>query len=227
MEIRTGAAQCLTVNTGKDTNITVSNGKHGSHFARFVGYVVRVVQNLVVVLHALVYVVVNAMLRKFTDKAINPGVGDNVDIFRVTVSPHNRVNIAQNLGRHLGWNLYHVARLRVIKQRFEHLRFVCLQCGNGSDVQFVRQSPARLFHFAQKVVFVGNLVVHVGGGNHCKANGISRPNNRYQCGRIFIVSDNARTDIANLYIAVVIDNGYLYRVTNRRKRTVTQIGVND
>ena len=227
MEIRTGAAQCLTVNTGKDTNITVSNGKHGSHFVRFVGYVVRVVQNLVVVLHALVYVVVNAMLRKFTDKAINPGICDKVDIFRVTIRPHDWVNVAQNLGCHLGWHLYNVPGLRVIEQCFEYLRFVRLQCGNGSDVQFVRQSPARLFHFAQKVVFVGNFVVHVGGGNHCKANGISRPNNRYQCGRIFIVSDNARTDIANLYIAVVIDNGYLYRVTNGRKRTVTQIGVND
>ena len=64
----------------------------------------------------------NADFSERAYKAINPRICDKVDIFRVTIRPHDWVNVAQNLGCHLGWNLYHVSGLRVVKQGFENLR---------------------------------------------------------------------------------------------------------
>ena len=159
VEIRTSPAVCLTVNTGQDTNISISNGKHCSHFASFIGYVVGIMQYLVVVLHTLINVVVNVMLRQLAYQAINPRICDKVDIFRVTIRPHDWVNVAQNLGCHLGWHLYNVTGLRVIEQCFEHLRFVRLQCGNGSFIQSVRQRTGCSLHFSHKVMVVRNFVV--------------------------------------------------------------------
>ena len=48
---------------------------------------------------------------------------------------------------------------RVIEQCFEHLRFVRLQCGNGSFIQSVRQRTGCFLHFAHKVMVVRNLIV--------------------------------------------------------------------
>ena len=71
-------------------------------------------QYFVIVFHTLVNVVVNAMLRQLADKAINSGICNQMDIFGVTISPHNRVNVSQNLGCHLCRHLYNVTRLRVV-----------------------------------------------------------------------------------------------------------------
>ena len=76
-------------------------------------------------------------------------------------------------------------------------------------------------------MFVGNLVVPVQLGNHRETDGQSDPIDGVQRGRVFIVCNDARTDIGNGHIAVVVDDGDLDGVANGFECAVTQIGVDD
>ena len=171
-------------------------------------------EHFIFVFHTLVYVVINTVLCQFFNKAVNSGVTYDVNQTRITICTHNRVNIAHNFGCHLRWNLNNVCSEIVIQLVFQYLGFSCLQRCNGCLVQRICKRSANLFHFAVEIVVIRNFVVHIQRWHHCKTDGICRPNHGIKCGRVFIVRDNTRTNVANRNVAIVIDNRNLYRISD-------------
>ena len=223
MEISGCTTQSLTVNTGQHTYHTIGNGKESSVLTCSVQHVIGVVDNLVVILHALVHVIINAVLCQLTDKTINASITNDMHRFGIAVRTHNRIDVAKNLRCHLLGHVNDIARLLILQQVLEHLCLACFESSHSVSVQCISQRTANLFHFAIEVMLIRNLVVHVQCGNHCEAYAVSFPHYLIQSRSVLVICNNAAASVAHGDITVIVQHRNLHIVADACKGTVTQI----
>ena len=227
MEVSRCTTQSLTVNTGQYANVTIYDGKGCTVLTLCINDIVRIMNNLVIILHSLIDIVVDSVLCQLTNKAVDTCVTDEVNCLGITVSTHNGVDVAKDFRCHLLGNVDNVCRSLILQQVFEYLCLLGFESCHCILVESGCQCTANLFHLTSKVVVVANFVVHVQCRNHCKANGIGLPYNSVQCGRILCICNDTRTRVADGYVAVIIDDWNLYGVANARKGTVAQVRTDD
>ena len=82
---------------------------------------------LILILHTLVNIIIDAMLSKLLDQAINTSITNNMQHTRVAVSPHNWIDVANNLCCHLCWYVNGVSREGVVQLILKYLSLASFQ----------------------------------------------------------------------------------------------------
>ena len=217
-----GTVQGFTIHAEQHPHIAVLDGITARIGAGFVGDIVREVENLVQVLVALVYVVVETVLREFRHEGLNPCVADDVHAAEIVVCSHHRVEIGKGILTLHPRHLHRVSRLRVSQQFFKHLRFVGRKSRDRTGIERVGQLVEVLQELALPVLLDSDFVVVVQRRNHRESPRIRCEGNVYEFRRILVVGDVAATDIRNGYFTVVVDDGDLHFAAVGGESTLSQ-----